>query len=115
MAGRVLRVCRRSELSAGACRSVEGMGIVVFNVDGTFYATQESCTHARWSLADATIDGHVVECPLHGARYDVRDGGILRGPALLALRVYPVVVDGEDVYVEVDGPDGPQAGTEEFH
>jgi nitrite reductase/ring-hydroxylating ferredoxin subunit len=76
--------------------------IAVYNIDGAFFATQDTCTHERWSLADGYLDGDVIECTLHMARFCVRTGRVLCLPAFESLRTYPVRVDGDDVLVDVD-------------
>jgi nitrite reductase/ring-hydroxylating ferredoxin subunit len=75
--------------------------IAVYNVDGTFYATDNICTHAFALLSDGLLDGCVIECPLHNARFDVRDGAVLASPAERALDCYPVRLNGEVVEVLV--------------
>jgi 3-phenylpropionate/trans-cinnamate dioxygenase ferredoxin subunit len=68
--------------------------------DGDFHATSDSCTHERWSLgSDSDLEGTEVVCPLHMARFDITTGKALCFPATLALRTYPVEVDGDAVYV----------------
>lgn len=69
--------------------------IAVYNVSGTFYATSNICTHAFALLSDGWLEDCVVECPLHNARFDVRDGAALASPAEGSLQCYPVrVADG---------------------
>jgi len=53
---------------------VSGTDILVANVDGTYYAIANTCTHMGGSLADGVLEGHTVRCPRHGAQYDVRTG-----------------------------------------
>jgi naphthalene 1,2-dioxygenase system ferredoxin subunit len=73
--------------------------IAVYNVNGTFYATDNVCSHAFALLSDGLLDDCVVECPLHNARFDVRTGAVLASPAERALECYPVRVNGDIVEV----------------
>jgi nitrite reductase/ring-hydroxylating ferredoxin subunit len=73
-----------------------GTEIAIFNVDGELFATSDMCSHDEASLSDGELFGHVVECPLHGARFDVRSGKPLSLPAVYPVKSYEVrVVDGE--------------------
>ncbi len=76
--------------------------VAVFNVGGSFYATQNACTHKRGPLSEGELDGSTVTCPIHGAQFDVCTGAVLSGPAKDPLKTYRVVVDGEIGRVEVD-------------
>jgi len=72
----------------------------VFNVAGSFCATQEKCTHRLGPLSKGKLDGSTVTCPYHGAQFNVCTGAVLRGPAIDPLKTYRVVVDGEIGRVE---------------
>ncbi len=70
--------------------------LAVYNVDGTFHVTDNICTHAFAILSDGWFEDGVVECPLHGGRFDVRSGEAVAEPAECPLRIYAVrIVDGE--------------------
>jgi 3-phenylpropionate/trans-cinnamate dioxygenase ferredoxin subunit len=70
--------------------------IALYNVDGEFFATSDICSHEEASLSDGELFDHVVECPLHGARFDVRTGKPLSLPAVYPVKTFPVrVVDGK--------------------
>jgi len=74
--------------------------IVLFNVNGTYYAIADLCTHDDGPLEDGQLFGHEVECPRHGARFDIRNGAAVCLPATTPVPTYQVkVVDG-DIYVE---------------
>ena len=75
--------------------------IAVFNVGGEFYAIDDTCTHEEYSLADGYIDGNIVECPLHMARFDICTGKALSLPATAHLGCYAVKVEDGLVYVEL--------------
>jgi nitrite reductase/ring-hydroxylating ferredoxin subunit len=79
---------------------VDDDDVAVYNVDGTFYATQDACTHADGPLSDGVLDGAMVVCPWHDSCFDVTSGAVLKGPATEPLRTYRVVVEGDVGRVE---------------
>jgi nitrite reductase/ring-hydroxylating ferredoxin subunit len=91
-----------SGLSPGAMTwvVVDRERVLLANVDGTLYAVQDACGHRGESLSRGKLTGHVVECPLHYARFDVRTGKILDGPLSADLATYEVRVEGDTVYVK---------------
>jgi uncharacterized protein YbjT (DUF2867 family) len=72
----------------------------VFNVGGSFCATQDKCTHRQGPLSKGKLDGSTVTCPNHGAQFNVCTGAVLRGPAKDPVRTYRVSVEGELARVE---------------
>ena len=78
-----------------------GHEIAVANVDGTFYALSDICTHRRCSLSKGELDGTALECICHGSRFDVSTGDVLRGPAKRSVQVYAVRVQGDALVVDV--------------
>jgi nitrite reductase/ring-hydroxylating ferredoxin subunit len=69
--------------------------VAVFNVAGTFCATQATCPHQKGPLNEGMLDGSTVTCPWHGSQFNVFTGAILRGPAKNPLRTYRVIVEGD--------------------
>lgn len=88
---------RPGDLKAGqiALVSVEGEDVAVYNVDGTFYATHNECTHAGGPLNEGKLQGNQVICPWHDSCFDVTTGAATCRPATEAVRTYQVVIDGE--------------------
>ena len=74
--------------------------IAVCNAAGVLYAIDNVCTHDDGSLDQGELLGFEVECPRHGARFDVRSGEVSEGPAVLPVDTFPVRVKGDDVEVE---------------
>jgi nitrite reductase/ring-hydroxylating ferredoxin subunit len=72
----------------------------VFNVAGSFCATQAKCTHRQGPLSEGKLNESTVTCPWHGAQFNVCTGAVLRGPAMQPLKTYRVVVEGEAAHVE---------------
>ena len=78
-----------------------GYEIAVANVEGTFHAFSDICTHRRCSLSEGKLDGTTLECICHGSRFDVSTGDVLRGPADRSVRVYAVRVQDDALVVDV--------------
>jgi 3-phenylpropionate/trans-cinnamate dioxygenase ferredoxin subunit len=74
--------------------------VVVFNVGGEFYAINEICSHEEYSLAEGELDGYTIECPKHGAQFDIRTGQHLCPPAVSPVKRYAVRVQGDNIQVE---------------
>ena len=91
-----------AELAPGTMKwvAVDRERVLLANVGGTFYALQDSCGHRQAVLSGGTLTGHVVECPLHFAEFDVRTGKLLSGPVSEDVPIYEVRVDGDVVYVK---------------
>lgn len=97
-----IKVANVSEITPGQKKifEVDGVEVVVVNVDGKFYAVEDVCTHDGGPLGEGELDGHVLVCPRHGARFDVRTGAALSMPAVEPAPTYDVKVEGGDVLVE---------------
>ncbi len=74
--------------------------VIVFNVDGEFYCIADLCTHDGGPLEDGELFGYEVECPRHGARFDIRTGAAVQLPAVVGVPSYGVKVEGEFILVE---------------
>ena len=100
-----------AELSPGAMRWVviDRERVLIANVGGTFYALGDTCGHAGAPLSTGTLIGHVVECPLHYACFDVRTGKLLSGPVAADVATYPVRVAEDTVYVKPPSTPGARA------
>ena len=102
--GRLVRVAEVKDIAPGAGLAVdlEGRKLALFNVDGRFYAIDDSCTHAGGPLSEGKLDGTTVACPLHGACFDVGSGEVLGSPAFEAVTRYELRVDGDEIKIEID-------------
>lgn len=96
------KVARTGDIAPGTTRRVESDGIelLLCNVDGKLYAIEDVCTHDGGPLDQGTLEGETVVCPRHGATFDVRTGDALTLPAVLPLMTFPVIIEGDDVYVD---------------
>ncbi|MEK6588055.1 MAG: non-heme iron oxygenase ferredoxin subunit [Chloroflexota bacterium] len=78
---------------------IGGETIAVFNIAGQFYAITDVCSHDDGPVAEGELRGFEIECPRHGARFDLRTGKALSLPAVVDIPAYPVRVVGNEVQV----------------
>lgn len=99
----LVKVAETSEIPAGQGKLVEAGGkkIALFNVDGEFYAIDDTCTHRGGPLSQGSLDGTTVTCPWHGADFDVASGDVKGPPAPTGVACYKVQVDGNEVKLEI--------------
>ncbi len=93
-------LCKTGDLEPGQVRKVErvdGPAIAVYNIEGTFYATDDCCTHGLASLAEGTLEGDTIECNMHFGGFHVPSGKAVYPPCTIDIRTYPVEVAGDDV------------------
>ena len=96
------RICSKRELTPGQAKRIDEPPMAVFNVDGTFSAIRDVCTHEEAPLSDGeVIEDETVVCPWHGACFSLRTGEALTPPAVEPIETYPVVLREDDIYVEV--------------
>jgi 3-phenylpropionate/trans-cinnamate dioxygenase ferredoxin subunit len=95
-------VSRVEDFEDGDMRAfdVRGTKIAVANVEGTFYAFDDTCTHMGCSLAGGDLEETAVICPCHGSEFDVTDGAVLRGPAREPVDTYETRVEGGSLEVK---------------
>lgn len=102
-----IKVALEDDIAPGAVAIVDAAGrslCVGHATDGTWGAIDNVCTHDGGTLGEGELEGCAVECPRHGARFDLRTGEVLALPAVFPVNAYPVrIVDGR-VEVKVDVP-----------
>ena len=98
-----VKALKLSEIAENTSKFVEisDKKIAVFNVDGEFYAIDDTCSHAEASLSEGEVFDCIVECPLHGAEFDLKTGEATTLPATKAVNAYKTDVDDEYLYLEV--------------
>jgi len=103
-AQRWIRVCAQSELLPGEFKVIlDGdVPIAVYNIDGDLYAIEDTCTHDGGELAGGERQGFDIECPRHGARFDVRTGAVRAPPAYEPIATFPVRVESGAIYTRDD-------------
>jgi 3-phenylpropionate/trans-cinnamate dioxygenase ferredoxin subunit len=97
-------VGKLGDVPAGEAKvfAVNGKHIAVCNVGGTLYAIDDVCTHDGGPLGEGFLEGDQIECPRHGALFDVKTGKALTLPAVLPVNTYPVQVEGDEIKVAME-------------
>jgi 3-phenylpropionate/trans-cinnamate dioxygenase ferredoxin subunit len=100
-----VKAAETRDVPPGSVKDVEidGRRIAVCNVDGEYYAVDDVCTHDGGPLGSGRLCDSQIECPRHGARFDVSSGRAVVLPAVLPIRTYAVEVAGGDVRVSLEG------------
>jgi nitrite reductase/ring-hydroxylating ferredoxin subunit len=96
-----VRIASLADVAPGRMKRFEvaGQRILLANVDGRFYATDDTCTHEDASLSAGSLRGELVRCPLHGSRFNVCTGKVMEEPAEHDLKTYPVRIEGDSILV----------------
>jgi ethylbenzene dioxygenase ferredoxin component len=104
MAENVIRICAQSDIAPETVQAfdVADRRLAVFNIGGKFYVTDDECTHASASLADGILEGDIIECAVHLGAFRVSTGEVTSPPCSVALRTYKVVLQGDDIYADLD-------------
>jgi nitrite reductase (NADH) small subunit len=97
-----VKVAAVADVPAGTGKVIEtgGKQIALFNVEGTFYAIDNTCKHRGGPLGEGELDGTTVVCPWHGWEYDVTSGANIDDPGV-KLGCYPAKVESGDVLIEL--------------
>jgi nitrite reductase/ring-hydroxylating ferredoxin subunit len=74
--------------------------VAIYNLNGTFYATHDTCTHAQANLSDGYVDADCVECPLHGGVFHIPTGRAMSGPVQKSVRIFPIKVEQGMLLIE---------------
>jgi 3-phenylpropionate/trans-cinnamate dioxygenase ferredoxin subunit len=104
MAESFVRVCSVGDLPAVGAVQAEIAGLkvaIVRDSAGDIHAIDDTCSHANVSLSEGDVEDGEIECWLHGSRFDLRSGKPTGLPATSPIAVYPVKIDGDDVFVSV--------------
>jgi nitrite reductase/ring-hydroxylating ferredoxin subunit len=104
MSAQRVRVGRAADVPVGMGQVFEAAGrtVAVFNVDGTFYAIDNECSHRGGPLGEGDLEGTVVVCPWHAWRWDVRTGANVNNPAV-KVACYPVTEEEGSLFVDIGG------------
>ena len=98
-----VKAAKTDEIAPGQSKMLEvnDKKIAIFNVAGSFYAIDDTCSHRGGSLSQGMIEGEKVTCPWHGAVFDIRSGEVLGPPAPKGVAWYNIRVDGVQIEVEI--------------
>lgn len=73
--------------------------VAIFNVNGSYYAIEDRCTHDDGPLAEGILKDCIIECPRHGATFDITSGKVLSAPALVDVPTYQVRIEGGNIQI----------------
>jgi 3-phenylpropionate/trans-cinnamate dioxygenase ferredoxin component len=95
-------VAKTSDIQPGTSKLVEAAGkrVALFNVDGQFYAIDDTCSHRGGPLSEGELNGEMITCPWHHATFDVKTGQATGPPAQKGVQTYKVQIEGTDLKVE---------------
>ncbi len=98
----MIPVARVEDIPAGSRLhyDFEEESVIVLNVDGEFFCIADLCTHDGGRLEDGDVLDYQIECPRHGARFDIRTGKVTRLPATDPIPTYRVKIEDDRVYIE---------------
>ncbi|HKJ69435.1 MAG TPA: non-heme iron oxygenase ferredoxin subunit [bacterium] len=101
--GKFAEVGKTTDISPDSptCVEVEGTEIALFLHDGEYYAIDNTCTHQGGPLCEGVLEDGEVECPWHGARFDITSGDVIAPPAGQPVSHYNVRVSGDTLEVEL--------------
>ena len=96
-------VGKLSQFPLGTINQVEvdGIEIALVHCSDGIFAVSDVCSHAEVSLSDGYLNGCKIECPMHGAEFDVKTGEALSMPATKAIETYKVTINGDDAEASV--------------
>lgn len=99
-----VKIATTAELAPGQRKAIEieGRRLVLFNIGGEYYCIADVCSHDDGPLGDGECKEFEIECPRHGAKFDVRDGRVLSFPAIRDIPSYAVRVSSGSVEVEIN-------------
>src|ERR1700681_280690 len=98
-----VKVAKTGDIAPGEAKAVDigAKRIAIFNIEGTYHAIDDTCTHRGGPLSEGMVVGNAVTCPWHGAVFDVISGRVLGLPAPRSVAIYEVRIDGDDIELEL--------------
>ena len=101
----IVKIAETSEIPLGQMKAFKlaETEVLIANVNGTYYAIRNICTHQGGDLSKGKLEGHIVTCPKHKARFDVTTGKVVSGPKMLLM--HPKIQDEPNYRVKVEGKD----------
>jgi len=114
--GNLVEVLKTNDLASGQMKSimVEGQEILIARAGNKYYAISNICTHRKGRLSQGKLEDTIIECPVHGSRFNIANGQVIRrlkggfAGKLLGffkiipdIKIYKIVVDGDSIKVEV--------------
>lgn len=100
---RFIEIARTDEIVPGEAKKVEveGRMVSLFNLEGSYWAIDDTCPHRGGPLSEGEVEGEVVTCPWHGSEFNIKTGDVLKPPARAGVKSYKVQVEGSIIMIEV--------------
>jgi len=97
-------IAKTDDLPAGSWQvaDFDNISVLIFNVDGNFYAIENICTHDGGTLSDGRLVGNEIMCPRHGARFCVKTGQVTAPPAYENINTFPLRIENGIIQVQID-------------
>ena len=97
-----IALCKTDDVAAGTALKVEagGLTLAVFNLNGHFFAMDDSCSHGPGSLSEGYVEGDEIECDFHNGRFNIKTGEVTAPPCMVPQKVYAVTVADGTLFVE---------------
>ncbi len=98
-----IELASTKELTPGKMIGIEkeGKSILVTNLNGTYYAIGDICTHMGCKISDGILKGETAQCPCHGSIFNLKTGAVVKGPARNPEPVYTLRIDGEKILANI--------------
>jgi 3-phenylpropionate/trans-cinnamate dioxygenase ferredoxin component len=102
-----IKACTEDEIPEGKIKAVElnGVPIAIARYNGQIYAVDDICTHDGGNLGEGNIINGQVQCPRHGARFDLKTGQVIRMPAVIGINTYEVKIENGEIFVAIPKQD----------
>jgi len=99
----LVEIARTDEIVPGKAKmaEVEGRKIALFNLEGSYWAIDDTCPHRGGPLSEGEVEREVVTCPWHGSKFNIKTGEGLMPPASVGVKSYKVQVEGSTIMIEV--------------
>lgn len=96
-----VKVAKTSDILPGEIKpfDADGETIAICHINGKYYAIKDECSHMEYPLSDGSLEGEIITCSWHGAKFNVRTGDVLSMPAVVPIETYQLRIEGENIYV----------------
>tara|TARA_A100001037_G_scaffold306693_1_gene354149 strand:+ start:42992 stop:43297 length:306 start_codon:yes stop_codon:yes gene_type:complete len=99
----LINICKYTEIPNGSKKKFEinDKEIIIFNINNHLFAIDNNCSHDEASLENGTLDEYEIECPMHGAKFDVRTGEVTCLPAVSEIKTYKIEIIDDFIMLEI--------------
>lgn len=99
----LIKICDLSEIPNGSIKKFEinDEEITICNINNQIFAINDNCSHDEASLQEGFIDGYEIECPMHGAKFDIRTGEVTCLPAVSPIKTYNIKINNGSIELEI--------------